>query len=66
MQLVKEQGIAKNVVFKNSAYGASHWFQAVNFHGDGLVSTRTYKQASITFHILNYYLIVIFIFHFHE
>ena len=38
MERVREQGIKKNVVFKNSAYGASHWFPPIKYNGVGLVS----------------------------
>jgi hypothetical protein len=39
MERVKEQGIKRNTVFKNSAYGASHWFPPIKYDGVGLVST---------------------------
>jgi hypothetical protein len=37
MERVREQGIKKNTVFKNSAYGASHWFPPITYNGVGLV-----------------------------
>jgi hypothetical protein len=39
MERIKEQGIKRNTVFKNSAYGASHWFPPLTYDGVGLVST---------------------------
>ena len=46
MLAVNEQGIRKNVVFKNSAYGASHWFPPITYDGTDLVSSRNHHYPS--------------------
>lgn len=37
MELVREQGIAKNRIFDNKNYGKDHYFPMQNFHGDAEV-----------------------------
>ena len=45
MERVKEQGVKRNTVFKNSAYGASHWFPPIKYDGVGLVSNTLFTSA---------------------